>query len=70
MAGRLTSALVVRPLSWAFRQLSTTAYDDQTKETSEARWKRVQGDYIVLPVLKVVSLLLVQNIVLTYPNVN
>lgn len=58
MAGRLTSALVVRPLEWAFRQLSITGYDDQTKETSDARWKRVQEDYVVLPVLKVVDLLL------------
>lgn len=56
MAGRLTSALVVRPLSWALRQLSTTGYDDQTQETSEARWRRVQGDYVALPVLKVVDL--------------
>jgi charged multivesicular body protein 7 len=58
VAGRLTSALVVRPLSWAFKQLSTTEYDSQAKETSEVRWKRVQGDYITLPVLKVVDFLL------------
>lgn len=70
VAGRLTSALVVRPLSWAFKQLSITEYDDQIKETSETRWKRIQGEYIVLPVLKVVSLLLVQHIALTRPNIN
>ncbi|KAF8480603.1 hypothetical protein JB92DRAFT_2766282 [Gautieria morchelliformis] len=45
---RVASYLVGRPLWWALEQLSIVG----DGESEEKRWKRVQGDYVVVPLLE------------------
>ena len=49
---RVASYLVGRPLWWALEQLSIVG-DGASRESEENRWKSVQGDYVVVPLLEV-----------------
>lgn len=46
---RVASYLVSRPLWWALEQLSIVG----DGESEEKRWKKMQGDYVVVPLLEV-----------------
>jgi charged multivesicular body protein 7 len=46
---RVASYLVGRPLWWALEQLSIVG----DGESEEKRWKKMQGDYVVMPLLEV-----------------
>ncbi|KAF8583189.1 hypothetical protein K439DRAFT_1647301 [Ramaria rubella] len=48
---RIASYVVGRPLWWALEQLSIVG-DGESRESEEKRWKRVQGDYVVVPLLE------------------
>ncbi|KAF8511566.1 Snf7-domain-containing protein [Hysterangium stoloniferum] len=50
LPARLASYLVGRPLWWALEQLSVVG--ESSRESEENRWKRVQGDYVVVPLLE------------------
>ncbi|KAF8589981.1 hypothetical protein K439DRAFT_1644850 [Ramaria rubella] len=48
---RIVSYIVGRPLWWALKQLNFVE-DGESRESEEKRWKRVQGDYVVVPLLE------------------
>ncbi|GJJ11076.1 hypothetical protein Clacol_005307 [Clathrus columnatus] len=50
IAGRVASYLVGRPLWWALKQLNIVG--EASSESDEKRWKRVQGNYIFIPLLE------------------
>lgn len=49
LSSRVASYVVGRPLWWALEQLSIVG----DGESEEKRWKRQQGDYVIVPLLEV-----------------